>query len=58
MARWRKGKDVCSEEYEKRGKLMHQVEKQWTCCVHRAELSGASGKFRSDERRVEETGKG
>ena len=37
---------------------MHQVEKQWTCCVHGAELSGASGKFRSDERRVEETGKG
>ena len=38
--------------------LEHQVEKQWTCCVHGAELSGASGKSRSDERSIEKTGKG
>ena len=58
LTRWRKGKDVCSEEYEKRWTLMHRVEKWWVRCVHGAGLSGASDKSRSDERTVEETGRG
>ena len=37
---------------------MHRVEKWWIRCIHGAGLSGASDKSRSDDRTVEETGRG